>query len=73
MLTRTMTLIFLAILVVAIAVYDTLVAVDKIPGNTISEITLAWAMKHPISVLMLGVALGIVIGHLFWPQFIKAE
>lgn len=70
---RTVTLIFMAIIIVAIAVYDTLVAVNKIGGDTISEISLAWAMRHPIAVLMLGLAIGIILGHLFWPQFPKGE
>lgn len=66
-----MTLIFIAVVVISIAVYDTIMAVNNIEGDTISEITLAWAMKHPISVLCLGMALGTVIGHIFWPQFVS--
>lgn len=66
--TKTWTLIFIAATIVSIAVYDTLVAVNRVDGDTISEITLAWAMRHPIAVMCLGMALGIVLGHLFWPQ-----
>lgn len=71
MTTRVMTLLFIAFTIVSIAVYDTLVAVNKTPGDTISEITLHWAVRQPISVFCLGAALGIVLGHLFWPQFLK--
>lgn len=66
--TRTWTLIFMAIVIVAVAVYDTVVAVNGIPGDTISEITLAWGRRHPIAVLCLGMAIGIVLGHLLWSQ-----
>jgi len=71
--TRTWTLIFMAVVIVAIAVYDTIVAINGIPGDTISEITLAWGRRHPIAVLCLGLALGIVLGHLFWPQTVYVE
>jgi len=66
--TKTMTLIFMVIIIVIIAVYDTVVAVNDISGDTISEITLAWAMKHPIAVVCLGIVIGILLGHIFWPQ-----
>ena len=68
MTTRTLTLIFMAVVLVAIAVYDTIVAINGVPGDTISEITLAWARQHPIAVVCFGIALGILLGHLFWPQ-----
>lgn len=66
-----MTLIFMAVTLLAVIVYDTLVAINKFDGDTISEITLAWAMKYPISVFCLGMGIGILFGHLFWPQVIK--
>lgn len=66
--TRTWTLFFIAAVLVAIIVYDTFVATNGIFGDTISEVTLEWAMKRPISVLALGVAIGVLLGHLFWPQ-----
>lgn len=69
MTSKTMTLIFIAFTVVSIAVYDTIVAVNKEKGDTISEVTLAWAQQNPIAGVMLGIALGVVIGHLFWPQY----
>lgn len=73
MTTRTMTLIFMAVVIVSIAIYDTLVAVNRVRGDTISEITLAWASAHPIASVMLGLAIGILLGHLFWAQTIYLD
>jgi hypothetical protein len=44
--------------------WDIYVASDGIAGDTISEIMLKVAKDHPI----VPFALGVVIGHLFWPQ-----
>lgn len=65
---RTTTLLFMAVILVAIIVFDTVVATNGIAGDTISEVTLGWAQKRPISVFCVGMGLGIVLGHLFWPQ-----
>lgn len=68
MTTKTLTLFFIAAILLAIIIYDTVMATNSIPGDTISEIVLAWAVKRPISVFCLGTGLGIVLGHLFWYQ-----
>jgi hypothetical protein len=47
--------------------WDIYVAANPTPGDTISEITLAFAQKHPV----LPFALGVIMGHLFWPQRVK--
>lgn len=70
---KTTTLIFMAVVLLAIVIYDSLVALNRIKGDTISEITLVWAMNHPISVFCLGVALGVVFGHLFWAQLVYLD
>ena len=44
--------------------WDVYVAVNGVPGDTISELTLGWAQNHPI----IPMAVGVVCGHLFWPQ-----
>lgn len=44
--------------------YDIVVAVNKEEGDTISEVTLDKAIRYPI----IPFALGVVMGHLFWPQ-----
>lgn len=45
-------------------VWDLIVATDGKPGNTISEITLYYARRHPV----IPFALGVIMGHLFWAQ-----
>lgn len=44
--------------------YDIFVVIKGGPGDTISEVMLAWASSHPI----LAFAMGALMGHLFWPQ-----
>jgi hypothetical protein len=57
----------MAIAFVLVVVYDS-VAAALWKGATISEITAQWALRHTISVFVLGMALGILFGHLFWYQ-----
>lgn len=38
-------------------------------SGTISEVVLSWARSHPI----VPFALGVIGGHLFWPQLEKSE
>jgi len=52
------------LLLTAIIMFDTVMIVNKTSGDTISEITLAAARKWPI----IAFAIGVVVGHLFWPQ-----
>lgn len=52
------------VIVVALGLYDIYLAYDKVKGNTLSEIAYHMAIQHPL----LPVMVGIVIGHIFWPQ-----
>lgn len=47
----------------ALIVWDIRVAANAIPGDTISELMLAYARAHP----WLPFAWGVLSGHLFWP------
>lgn len=47
----------------AVAVWDVYCAAIGQPENTVSATVQSWARDH----VMLGVAVGIVIGHIFWP------
>lgn len=48
--------------------WDIYVAVNKDEGDTISEIFL-WVSRHPI----VPCAFGVLMGHLFWPQYRSKE
>lgn len=63
-----MTLIFMVAILVAVIVWDAVMALNGTMGDTISEITLGWAQRYPISVFCVGMGIGICFGHLFWPQ-----
>jgi hypothetical protein len=56
---------------VGLIVWDVVVATNKDRGDTISEITLAASVQQPHSGFIVGLAFGILVGHLWWPQVIK--
>jgi hypothetical protein len=63
------TLLGIGIGVVAYAIWDTFLASNERKGDTISEVTLAESRKLPV----IPFAVGIVAGHLFWPQEVQAS
>lgn len=67
--TKKVTISLLVAAVLALIAWDVVVAMNPTPGDTISEITLAFAMRHPA----LPFAVGVVCGHLFWPQYRRKE
>jgi hypothetical protein len=54
----------ITILSFVLAAWDVYLTVNKFPGDTISEVMLKVAKDHPI----LPFIIGVIIGHLFWPQ-----
>jgi uncharacterized membrane protein len=64
---RYVTIIGVGSALLAIVVYDSVMAAVN-DRATISWITAQWALRHTISVFCVGMALGIIIGHLFWYQ-----
>jgi hypothetical protein len=50
--------------VCGLAGWDIFVAANSSPGDTISEVVLEVALRHPI----VPFALGVLCGHWFWPQ-----
>jgi len=62
--TKLVTVIVMVVAVIVLIVWDIVVAVNPTPGDTISEITLNFARNHPVVPFIVG----IVCGHLFWPQ-----
>jgi uncharacterized membrane protein YuzA (DUF378 family) len=55
--------------VVALSGYDVYAFVEGGVDSTISRVVYGWAVDYPI----VGVAAGVLIGHLFWPQKIKED
>lgn len=71
---KKITIVALLACVALLVVWDIHVAVseaDKAPGEgaTISEVTLGFAKRHPV----LPFAVGVICGHLFWPQIRRKE
>jgi len=61
---RKVTVALLISTVVLLAGWDLYVALNDTPNDTISYIVLAFAQRHPIVAL----CVGIVLGHVFWPN-----
>jgi hypothetical protein len=61
---RQATIAILAAVALSLAIYDVIAVWRGGNGATISEVLLAAGRSYPILVL----ALGILLGHLFWPQ-----
>lgn len=53
----------------ALIVWDVVVATNTEKGDTISELTLGFARRYPIALGGVMLALGIILGHLLWPQY----
>ena len=60
---------FMVAVGIAILAWDLYVAGD-VPGDTISEVTLTWA-QEPFRGFIAGALVGMLMGHLFWPQQIQ--
>lgn len=67
--TRAITIVVLFVSAAALVVWDIVVAANSVPGDTISEITLAFTQGHPVAGMGITLAIGIILGHLFWPQY----
>lgn len=61
---KKITVAVMAICAAALIGWDIVVAANDTPGDTISEITLAFAMRHPV----IPFAVGVLMGHLWWAQ-----
>ena len=59
---------FLVLWIGAILLWDAWVFCSLDPEWTVSATLLRWALAHPIVPLLITFALGVFIGHLFWPQ-----
>ena len=64
MTTRQVTILLLVLGVAVWIGWDIVAAMNATAGDTISEVMLGWAKHSPI----VPFTLGVVVGHLFWPQ-----
>jgi hypothetical protein len=55
----------------ALIIWDVVAATNKIAGDTISELSLGFFQKYPMGAMGVALALGIILGHLAWPQYPK--
>jgi len=62
--TRKATIGILVSIILALIAWDIWVVIEPTPGDTISEITMFYARRHPV----IPFALGVVCGHLLWGQ-----
>ena len=65
MTTKRITALLLILCCSLLVIWDVFVAWNPLPGDTISEMVLAFVMKNPTVSFFVGV----VCGHLFWPQY----
>jgi hypothetical protein len=62
--TRKATISILVAVAALLVAWDVWVYLEPTGGDTISEVTLGFARRHPV----LPFAIGVVCGHLFWSQ-----
>jgi hypothetical protein len=62
--TQRATKVILLVVAVGLVLWDVFVAAEPTPGDTISEVMLRWALRHPV----IPFAIGVVCGHVFWGQ-----
>jgi hypothetical protein len=67
---KRMTWLFMLIVFAAIIGYD-VAAYRWLPGATISALTNNFAEKHVGAAMGTCLAIGYLLGHLFWPQYRK--
>jgi hypothetical protein len=63
------TLLVILIGFTGLIVYDVYLAAQGGYENTISYLCLQAARREPLLPLVVGLVLGLLLGHLFWPQF----
>lgn len=59
---------FLILWIAALVLWDVWMYLAVDPAWTVSATLLRWTFDRPLVPLIVVFALGLVIGHLFWPQ-----
>lgn len=71
--TQQLTRIVLGVVGLGLICYDVAMSRNSTPGDTISEVTLGFVWLHPLAWLVLMLGIGILLGHLFFPQRIAPD
>lgn len=66
--TRKVTITVLVLVAALLIGWDVWVFLEPTPGDTISEVTMFFARKHPVLPFLIGV----VCGHLLWGQRVRS-
>ena len=67
--TKLITAIIVCAAIVGLIGWDIFVAANPVPGDTISEVFLAFTYKHPFA----SFAFGVLSGHLTWPRTTNSD
>ena len=67
--TRIITLIVMAVCFLALVGWDIVAAANVVEGDTISELTAGFVQKYMGAGIAVIWSIGLLCGHLFWPQF----
>ena len=70
--TKLITIVLLFACAAVLIAWDVIANANKVPGDTISEVSLSFFRRYPIAGMGLALALGIILGHLTWPQYLAA-
>jgi hypothetical protein len=71
--TQQLTRIFMGVAGLAIIGYDVAMSRNRTAGDTISEVTTGFVATHPLAWLVIMLGIGILLGHLFFPQRIGPD
>lgn len=66
---RRLTIGILAAVTLLLVAWDVYVALEPVPGDTISEVILEAARRRVVVPFLAGV----LCGHLFWPQYVERK
>ena len=60
-----------AMIFVGVGVWDVVAIVNNRPDQTVSTVLRNWSSAFPILPFVFGLTLGLLMGHIFWPSYVK--
>lgn len=61
--TRRFTQVLVLVVVAGLVLYNIAILIEPTPNDTISAVVRDWLVQHPV----VGLAIGVLMGHLAWP------